>query len=116
MIIKEVIQSLDGSVQEIEREETEEEINTRLKSKKNIEDRRSFRQLSDWFETYFDKQMSQSLWQSDFKVSKDPYFKDEQGNALTYANIDELKAKAEWVRSEIKRLKNSMDEEITKIN
>lgn len=61
--------------------------------------------LEYWFNTFFDKMLTQSLWQTDFSVSPDPYFVDAEGNALTYASFDELKAKAESVRSEIKTLR-----------
>ena len=56
-------------------------------------------QLTNWFDNYFDKQLSQSLWQDDFTVSHDDYFNKD------YANIDELKAQAEIVRNEIRELR-----------
>jgi hypothetical protein len=65
-------------------------------------------ELNRWFLDYFDKQIIQSLWQDDFKVSEDHYFKDEKGNAKTYANIDELKAQAKIVRDEIKKLRQEV--------
>ena len=57
-------------------------------------------ELTNWFDNYFDKQLTQSQWQDDFIVSHDDYFNKD------YANIDELKAQAKIVREEIKRLKN----------
>ena len=63
------------------------------------------RKLTNWFDSYFSKQLEQSLWQDDFKVSKDPYFKDENGQPKTYANIDELKAQAKIFRDEIRNLR-----------
>lgn len=62
-------------------------------------------ELTNWFDNYFDKQLTQSQWQDDFEVSKDPYFKDESDNNKTYANIDELKAQAKIVRDEIRNLR-----------
>lgn len=56
-------------------------------------------QLTNWFDNYFDKQLNQSLWQDDFKVSHDNYFNKD------YANIDELKAQAKIVRNEIRELR-----------
>lgn len=59
-----------------------------------------------WFDNYFDKQLTQSQWQKNFKVSQDPYFKDENGNPKTYDNLEALFEQAQLVRDEIKRLKN----------
>lgn len=59
-------------------------------------------ELTNWFDNYFDKQLTQSMWQDDFAVSHDNYFDKD------YANIDELKAQAEIVRQEIKRLKQNL--------
>ena len=56
-------------------------------------------QLTNWFDNYFDKQLTQSQWQDDFTVSHDDYFNKD------YANIDELKAQAKIVRNEIRELK-----------
>lgn len=58
--------------------------------------------LTNWFNAYFDKQLTQSMWQDDFTVSHDDYFDKD------YANIDELKAQAEIVRREIKQLKENL--------
>lgn len=55
-----------------------------------------------WFDEYFDKQLTQSMWQENFAVSHDNYFD------KNYANIDELKTQAEIVRQEIKRLKQNL--------
>lgn len=62
-------------------------------------------ELTSWFDNYFDKQFKQSQWQKNFKVSEDPYFKDENGNAKTYADIEELKEQAGIVRETIKELR-----------
>lgn len=64
-------------------------------------------ELTNWFDNYFDKQLTQSQWQDDFEVSKDPYFKDENNQPKSYANIDELKSQAKLVREEIKRLRQN---------
>ena len=56
-------------------------------------------QLTNWFDNYFDKQLTQSQWQDDFTVSHDNYFN------KNYANIDELKAQAKIVRNEIRELR-----------
>lgn len=60
--------------------------------------------LKNWF-NWFDNQFKQSQWQKNFKVSKDPYFKDEKGKPRIYADIEELKAQAELVRDEIRELR-----------
>lgn len=56
-------------------------------------------ELINWFDNYFDKQLTQSQWQDDFTVSHDDYFN------KYYANIDELKAQAKLVRGEIRKLR-----------
>lgn len=85
-------------------------FNTELynKRKQSYKNRQKLNELTNWFNNYFDKQLTQSMWQSDFTVSADPYFKDENGKAKTYASIDELKAQAEIVRQEIKQLKENL--------
>ena len=65
--------------------------------------------LENWFDSYFDKMLAQSLWQTDFSVSPDPYFVNAEGKALTYQNIGELKVKAESIRNEIKALKSLLE-------
>jgi hypothetical protein len=65
-------------------------------------------ELTSWFDNYFDKQFKQSQWQNNFKVSKDPYFKDENGQPRNYADIEELKAQAEIVRKTINSLRNEV--------
>lgn len=62
-------------------------------------------ELTNWFDNYFDRQLNQSLWQKNFKVSEDPYFKDEKGQPRNYADIEELKSQAEIVRNEIRELR-----------
>lgn len=66
-------------------------------------------ELEYWFDNYFDKQLTQSQWQKNFKVSEDPYFKDENGNPKTYIDIEELKEKAELVASEIRKLREELN-------
>lgn len=56
-------------------------------------------QLTNWFDNYFDKQLTQYQWQDDFTVSHDDYFNKD------YASIDELKAQAKVVRNEIRELR-----------
>ena len=79
----------------VERTETEE-----AKKEKELFE------LKTWFDNYFDKQLMQSTWQTNFKVSNDIYFKNEKGEAKNYLNIEELKQQAEYVRNRIKQLKN----------
>lgn len=55
--------------------------------------------LTNWFDNYFDKQLTQSIWQDDFEVSHDDYFNKD------YVNIEELKAQAKLVRDEIRNLR-----------
>jgi hypothetical protein len=65
-------------------------------------------ELTNWFDNYFDKQLKQSQWQKNFKVSQDPYFKDEKGKPRIYADIEELKAQAELVRVLINSLRDEV--------
>lgn len=67
---------------------------------KIIENNKKLNKLTDWFDNFFDKQLNQSLWQKDFKVSYDEYFK------KSYADMEELKTQAEIVRNEIKSLRD----------
>lgn len=64
-----------------------------------VDNKKKLQELTNWFDNYFDKQLTQSQWQDDFKVSHDDYFNKD------YANIDELKAQAEIVRNEIRELR-----------
>lgn len=85
------------------REVTELEYNNYLKTletptKKELDSKKLF-ELEIWFNNYFNKQLTQSLWQDDFEVSHDDYFDKD------YENIDELKKQAEVVRQEIKNLR-----------
>ena len=61
--------------------------------------------LNEWFTNYFEKQLIQSIWQENFTISNDPYLKKENREPLTYETINDLKAKGEEVREEIKRLR-----------
>lgn len=78
---------------------SEEKYNQRKERKLNAE---RLNTLENWFNYYFDKQLTQSQWQENFKVSHDDYFNKD------YENIDELKAQAEIVRQEIKNLRKAM--------
>ena len=59
-------------------------------------------ELTNWFDNYFDKQLTQSQWQDDFTVSHDNYFDKD------YASIDELKEQAKVVRNEIRELRENV--------
>ncbi len=63
-------------------------------------------ELESWFDSFFEKQLIQSTWQINFKVSKDIYFKDENSNYKIYSNIEELKVQGEVVRARIKEIRN----------
>ena len=69
------------------------------KRKQNNSNKEKLFELTNWFDNYFDKQLTQSQWQDDFTVSHDDYFNKD------YANIDELKAQAKIVRDEIRELR-----------
>lgn len=75
----------------------------------NLQNMKRLKDFENWFDSYFDKMLAQSLWQTDFSVSPDPYFVNAEGKALTYQNNGELKVKAESVRSEIKALKSLLE-------
>ena len=51
--------------------------------------------LENWFDSYFDKMLTQSLWQTNFVISPDPFFMKNDGQPMTYTNLEELKIKAE---------------------
>ena len=61
------------------------------------------RELNDWFENYFEKQLIQSMWQTDFVISFDKYFEKE------YNTVEELKEQGEKVRAEIKLLRGELN-------
>lgn len=61
-------------------------------------------ELDSWFNNYFDKQIKQSLWQEDFTISHDDYFDKD------YANLDELKVQANKVRTQIKLLRQEVED------
>lgn len=85
------------------REVSEQEYNDYqaiLEAKKKIADK--LNELTNWFDNYFDKQLTQSQWQDDFAVSHDDYFNKD------YASIDELKAQAKLVRNEIRELRENV--------
>lgn len=88
----------NGNVVARDRVITQQEINKQI-----------INELVMWFDNYFDKQFKQSQWQKNFKVSEDPYFKDENGNPKIYADIEELKEKAELVASEIRKLREELN-------
>lgn len=63
-------------------------------------------ELSDlkfWFNDFFDKQLIQSLWQTDYTVSHDNYFNKD------YETVEDLKEQAEVVRARIKELKSILN-------
>lgn len=62
--------------------------------------------LENWFDNYFDKMLTQSLWQTNFVISPDPFFMKNDGQPMTYTNLEELKIKAESVRNEIRALRS----------
>lgn len=88
---------INGNV--IERDMTQEEIKEMELNQTKFNNRYLLEKLVSWFDDYFDRQLNQSLWQDDFKVSHDYYFNKD------YANIDELKAQAKIVRNEIRELR-----------
>jgi hypothetical protein len=59
-------------------------------------------ELEIWFDSFFEKQLIQSTWQTNFKVSRDNYFNKD------YSSIEELKAKGEVVRARIKEIRSSL--------
>lgn len=67
--------------------------------KQRKEDYLKLKELENWFDNYFDKQLNQSIWQDDFEVSYDEYFK------KNYTTLDELKAQATIVRNQIRELR-----------
>lgn len=94
------LEGIDGTIIEVEpfngkrqfqlvKIDREEE----LKQKKLCE-------LENWFNNYFERQLIQSIWQTNFIISYDKYFN------CSYGTIDELKAKAEEVRNKIKILRD----------
>lgn len=62
------------------------------------------KELENWFDNYFDKQLNQSIWQEDFEVSHDSYFDKD------YSTIDELKAQATIVRNQIRELRKEREQ------
>lgn len=78
------------------------------KRKQGYANHKKIAELKNWFDNYFDEQFKQSQWQKNFKVNEDPYFKDENGNPRTYADIEELKAQAELVRETINSLRDEV--------
>ena len=96
-----IINARTGEEKIIERELTEQEIKEIEQTTAKIEKQSKITKLTNWFDNYFDKQLTQSQWQDDFTVSHDDYFNKD------YANIDELKAQAKIVRNEIRRLRQN---------
>lgn len=66
-------------------------------------------QLESWFNNYFEKQLIQSTWQTNFKVSHDNYFNKD------YLNIEELKAQGEVARAKIKEIRSLLNKFIVEI-
>lgn len=58
--------------------------------------------LEGWFDSYFTMQMQQHLWQEDYIPSHDDFFN------CNYINWEELCAKANEVRAEIKERRSSL--------
>jgi hypothetical protein len=97
---------INGEV--IERDMTEQELAEMGINQIKFENNHKLFELLNWFDDYFDKQFKQSQWQKNFKVSPDPYFKDEKGKPRIYADIEELKAQAEIVRETINSLRDEV--------
>ena len=57
-------------------------------------------ELENWFNNFFENQLIQSIWQTNFKVSHDNYFNKD------YSSIEELKAQGEIVRARIKEIRS----------
>lgn len=72
--------------------------------KQRKEDYLKLKELENWFDNYFDKQLNQSIWQEDFEVSYDEYFK------KNYTTLDELKAQATIVRNQIRELRKEREQ------
>lgn len=72
---------------------TEEELE-RLNNQKLVNE------YEQWFNDYFDKQLNQHLWQIDYVPSFDNYFNCE------YVSWEDVCEKANFIRAEIKRLRN----------
>ena len=103
MIVTELIYNTKTHKQQtIKRELTQSEINKRESDKNKYQAQQKIHQLTNWFDNYFDKQLIQSQWQDNFKVSHDDYFNKD------YVDINELKEQAEIVRQEIKNLRETM--------
>lgn len=66
--------------------------------------------LENWFDNFFQPQLIQSMWQNNFQLSKDTLFLDDNNQHLIYQNIDELKAKGEKIRTQIKTLRAEIKE------
>jgi hypothetical protein len=75
------------------------------KRKNNLSLKNELSELENWFEKYFQPQLIQSMWQTNFKISKDIHFKDENGEFKTYLDIEELKQQGEIVRTRIKEIR-----------
>ena len=72
--------------------------------RKDIENKqKKLYELENWFDSYFEKQLIQSMWQQNFIVSRDNYFD------KSYTTIDELKTQGEIVRAEIKQLRSRLN-------
>ena len=72
----------------------------------NLQNMKMLKDLENWFDNYFDKMLTQSLWQTNFVISPDPFFMKNDGQPMTYTNLEELKIKAESVRNEIRALRS----------
>lgn len=65
-------------------------------------------ELESWFNNFFQPQLIQSMWQTNFRISKDIYLVDENLQPLEYESIEGLKAKGEDVRAQIKSLRDEI--------
>lgn len=79
--------------------ETEEESIYLYRDIKKYKNEQEEFKILKWFNEYFDKQLNQSIWQTDYKPSKDPIENKE------YINLTELKMEAEIKRKRLKELR-----------
>lgn len=82
------LEVVDGNIVAVNYEPTQKEIKADELFK-----------LENWFNSYFERQLIQSFWQNDFVISHDDVFD------VDYSTVDELKAKGEEVRAQIKNLR-----------
>lgn len=105
---KNIVRGFDGKLVFEEETLTNEYKLAEEKAKTELANNKKLTDLTNWFDNYFDKQLKQSQWQKNFKVSPDPYLKDEKDKPRIYADIEELKAQAEIVRETINSLRDEV--------